>query len=141
MSLLVCDSTLALIGLPALRVLRQEQESRVPAWLALPMLIIGLLLINLFLLQDSRLVFGLLGGVIALIQPWLNGLFIITVITEGVTGTGPAFIWPFNAGSSNHWILHRAQWHGFVVVITRCGDRCPRCRNGRGFQTFCLPMP
>lgn len=134
-SLLVCIPLWRLLDVPALRVLRQEQESRVPAWLALPLLIIGLLLINLFLLQDSRLVFGLLGGVIVLIAA-LGGMgyLLLRLLPKGVTGSSFYL-------AVQHWqrqpleILH--QLSGIALSLLLLGVVISvRSEIVGGFQTF-----
>ena len=64
---LVLIPLLRLVNVPALRVLRQEQESQIPNWFTLPVLLFSLLFVNYFLLRDATLVFSLLGGIVLLV--------------------------------------------------------------------------
>ncbi len=134
-SLLVCIPLWRLLDVPALRVLRQEQESRIPAWLALPLLIMGLLFINLLLLQDTKLVFSLLGGVIALIMA-LGGMgyLLLRLLPKGVTGSSFYL-------AVQHWqrqpleILH--QLSGIALSLLLLGVVISvRSEIVSGFQTF-----
>ncbi|ACQ92502.1 protein of unknown function DUF214 [Tolumonas auensis DSM 9187] len=134
-ALLVCIPLWRLLDVPALRVLRQEQESRVPAWLALPLLITGLLLINLLLLQDTRLVLGLVGGVIVLIVV-LGGMgyLLLRLLPSGVTGSSFYL-------AVQHWqrqpleILH--QLSGIALSLLLLGVVISvRSEIVTGFQTF-----
>lgn len=134
-AILVCIPLWRLLDVPALRVLRQEQESRVPAWLALPLLITGLLLINLFLLKDTRLVLGLLGGVVALLLV-LGGIgyLLLRLLPRGVTGSSFYL-------AVQHWqrqpleILH--QLSGIALSLLLLGVVISvRSEIVTGFQTF-----
>lgn len=133
--IMVCIPLWRLLDVPALRVLRQEQESRVPAWLALPLLITGLLLINLFLLKDTQLVLGLLGGVIVLILV-LGGIgyLLLRLLPKGVTGSSFYL-------AVQHWqrqpleILH--QLSGIALSLLLLGVVISvRSEIVTGFQTF-----
>lgn len=77
-----------LFDVPALRVLREEQQSRIPAWLTLPLLLIGGILSGWLVVQDAKMVFSLLGGVIVLIV-LLGGMgyLLLRSLPTGITGS------------------------------------------------------
>lgn len=133
--LLVMVPLWRLLDVPALRVLRQEQESRVPAWLALPLLISGLLAINLLLLQDARLVVGLLGGVVILIALLgALGYLFLRLLPKGSTGSSFYL-------AVQHWqrqpveILH--QLSGIALALLLFGVVISvRSEVVSGFHTF-----
>jgi Predicted ABC-type transport system involved in lysophospholipase L1 biosynthesis, permease component len=134
-ALLVCIPLWRLLDVPALRVLRQEQESRIPSWLTLPLLVVGLLAINLILLQDTKLVLGLLGGVIILILILgCIGYLLLRLLPKGETGSSFYL-------AVQHWqrqpleILH--QLSGIALSLLLLGViMSVRSEIVSGFQTF-----
>ena len=112
-----------------------RSRKAVYSWLALPMLIIGLLLINLLLV--ARFQTGIRSGRRADCldrSVWRNGLFIITVITERRTGSSFYL-------AVQHWqrqpleILH--QLSGIALSLLLLGVVISvRSEIVGGFQTF-----
>lgn len=85
---LVLIPVLRLLDVPALRVLRQEQESKIPTWLTLPILLSALLGVNYLLLKNAVLVMGLFVG-IALLMLLLGGLgfILLRLLPKGTVGS------------------------------------------------------
>ncbi len=134
-TLLVCIPLWRLLDVPALRVLRQEQESSIPVWLTLPVLIIGLLCINWLLLKDTRLVLSLLGGLIMLLSI-LGGIGYLLLLLLPKGRTGSSFYL-----AVQHWqrqpfeILH--QLSGIALSLLLLGIVISvRSEIVSGFQTF-----